>query len=112
LYPGPSREWCAAPPQTSDTGVARHTKGGELDFDRWRRDPLLQGFEIGRDVERLHRAEMGKAAVLAPGGEVAGGLRIGFPGVGVADVRGEELKDARRGGGVRLKESGEGESGF
>jgi hypothetical protein len=38
-----------------------------------------------------------EASGLAPGGEVAGGLGVGFPGVGVADIGGEKFKDALRG---------------
>ena len=56
-------------------------------------------------------AEMIEAARFAPGGEVAGGLRVGFPGIGVPDIGGEEFKDTFRRGSVRPVEGGEGDPG-
>ena len=97
---------------TQDKPIEEHADGGELYFDRRRRDPLLQFFDISRDVDRLHVAEMLESVVLAPGGEIAGGLRVGFPGVGVSDIGGEEFKDALCGGSVRSVEGGECEAGW
>ena len=62
-------------------------------------------------MDRLHAAEMIEAAMLAPGGEVAGGLRVGFPCIGVPDIGGEEFNDALCGLVVGRKEGGEGEVG-
>ena len=94
---------------TQGKPIEDHADGGELYFDRRRRDPLLQCFDIRRDVDRLHVAELIEAAVLAPGGEVVGGLGIGLPGIGVTDIGGEEFDDALCGSRVRLIEGGEGE---
>ena len=96
---------------TKDKPIGEHADGGELYFDRRRRDPRLQFFDISRDVDRLHVAEMIEAAAFAPCGEVAGGPSIGFPGVGISDIGGEEFKDARCGGSVRPVEGGEGDPG-
>ena len=52
-----------------------------------------------------------EAAVLAPGGEVAGGLRVGFPGIGIPDIGGEELKDSFCSGSVWSEQGGEGDPG-
>ncbi len=71
---------------TKDKPIEEHADGGELHFDRRRRDPLLQFFDIGRDVDRLHVAEMIEAAGFAPCGEVPGGLGLGFPCIGVPDI--------------------------
>ena len=92
---------------TQDKPIEEHADGGELYFDRRRRDPLLQFFDIGRDVDRLHVAEMIEAARFAPGGEVAGGSGVCFPCIGVPDIGGEEFKDALCGGSVRAVEGGE-----
>ncbi len=97
---------------TEDKPIKEHADGGELYFDRRRRDPLLQFFDVGRDVDRLHVAEMIEAAGFAPEGEVAGGLCVGLPGVRVADIGSEEFKDAFCSGSVRPVEGGEGEVGF
>jgi hypothetical protein len=51
-----------------------------------------------------------EAAMLAPSGEVDADSGVGFPGIGVPDIGGEELKDARCGGSVR-PEGGEGDPG-
>jgi|CXWL01.1.fsa_nt_gi hypothetical protein len=95
-----------------DKPVEKHADGSELEFDGRRCDPLLQLFDIGCDVYGLYVTEMIEASGLAPDGEVAGGLGVGFPGIGVADVGGEEFKDALRGCSVRRKEGGEGDPGF
>ena len=55
----------------------------------------------------LHGAELVEAVGLAPGGEVGGGLGVGFPGVGVSDVGGEEFEDALGGRRVRGKQGRE-----
>ena len=96
---------------TQDKPIEEHADGGELYFDRRRRDPLLQVFDIGRCMDTLHVAELIEAAGFAPCGEVAGGLRVGFSGVEVTDISGEEFKNALCGGGVRTKEGGQGEVG-
>ena len=70
-----------------------------------------QIFDIGRDLDRLHVAEMIEAAAFAPCGEVAGGPSIGFPGVGISDIGGEEFKDALCGLVVGRKQGGEGDVG-
>jgi len=95
---------------SQDKPIEEHADGGELYLDRRCRYPLLQFFDISRDVDRLHVAEMMQAAVVAPGGEVSSGFRLGFPGVGVTDISSEEFKDARCGGSVRAVEGGEGDS--
>jgi hypothetical protein len=47
-----------------------------------------------------------EAVGLAPDGEVAGSFGVGFPGIGVSDIGGEEFQDALRGRRVRGKEGG------
>ena len=49
-----------------DKPIEEPADGGELEFDRRRRDPLLQFFDISRDVDRLHVAEMIEAAGFSP----------------------------------------------
>ncbi len=89
-----------------DKPIEKHADGGELEFDGRRCDPLLQLFDIGRDMHGLHVTEMIEASGLAPDGEVAGSLGVSFPGIGVADVGGEELKGALRGAGSGTKRAG------
>ena len=96
---------------TQNKPIEEHADGGELHFDGRRRYPLLEFFDISRDVNRLHVAEMFEAARFAPCGEVAGGPGVGFPCIGVPDIGGEEFKDAFCGGSVRSEEGGKGEVG-
>lgn len=90
-----------------DKLIEEHADGGELEFDGRRRDPLLQFFDIIRDVYGLHVSEMIEAVGLAPDGKFTSGLGLGFPGVGVSDVGGEELKNALRCRRVGSEEGGE-----
>ena len=61
----------------------------------WRRHPAFEFFfDVGGDVDRHDVAQMGDAVPLTPGGEAACGPDVGFPGVRVADMGGEELDDA------------------
>ena len=96
---------------TEEKPIEEHADGGELHLDLRRRDPLLQFFDISRDVNRLHVAELMEAAGFEPCGEVPSGPRVGFPGIGGPDIGGEEFKDALRGGRVRPVEDGEGDPG-
>ena len=76
------------PPETFRRAYA---DGDELYLDRRRGDLVLHCFDIGLKVNRLHAMEMVEAAGFAPGGEVGGSLRVGFPGIGVPDIGGEEF---------------------
>ena len=66
------------------------TVGAER-LQRLRLDP-------GGDVQRLHLAELMQAVRGAPAQEFAGGAPVGVTGVAVADIGGEEIKEAARGG--------------
>jgi hypothetical protein len=58
---------------------------------------LLQGLDIGRDLERPDRRQR-QSALLTPGKERRAGSRIGAPGVRIADRGGEEFDIAPAGG--------------
>ena len=60
----------------------------------WRRHQALQFFDVGGDVDRLDLAQVGDATPLRPGGEAACSPGVGFAGVRVPDMGGEELDDA------------------
>ena len=66
----------------------------------WRRHQALQFFDVGGDVDRLDLAQVGDATPLRAGGESGGGPGVGFAGVRVPDMGGEELHDAALGGGI------------
>ncbi len=70
-----------------------HGRGGQL--------PRL---DVGGDVHRAHLADIGDAVGLAPVGELADRVRVGAPGVRVADGDGEELQTPGGGGFGRRKE--------
>ena len=70
----------------------------------WRRHQALQFFDVGGDVDRLDLAQVGDATPLRLGGEAACSPGVGFAGVRVPDMGGEELDDAALGGGVGSKQ--------
>jgi hypothetical protein len=47
-------------------------------------------------VQRLHIAERGYPVFLAPGQEESDGMAVGYPGIAIADVGGEELQETPR----------------
>ena len=71
-----------------------------MEFDGGRRRPALQFFDVSGDVDRLDAAQMSDAVPLRPGGEPGVGPGVGFAGVRVPDMGGEELHDAALGGGI------------
>jgi hypothetical protein len=76
--------------------VEQHSQRGEVLLDGRRRELALQLLDEGRDVDRLHRGELIEATSLAPRSEAARGVEIGFTGVVVVDLGGEEFEDAPR----------------
>ena len=68
-----------------DEPVEEHPDSGEMELDGGRRHPGLQFFDVGGDVDRLDLAQLGEAGC-SPG--------VGFAGVRVTDMGGEELDDA------------------
>ena len=78
--------------------VEQMAERGELLFDGRRGDFPAQGFNPGGDMERLHGGERTHAVRLAPGEEFRDGPPVGFAGIAVADVRGEEIDEAPRRG--------------
>ena len=61
-----------------------------LDARRRVRRPQL--LDVGGDMHGLEEPELGQPPALAPAEEVRNGQSIGWPGVAVADVGGEELE--------------------
>ena len=84
--------------------VEEHADPGQTELDRGRRNPELQVFDAGGDVNRLDLAQMVDAMRVAPGGEAGRGLRVGLAGVRVPDMGGEELDDAAGGARIGRKE--------
>ena len=56
-------------------------------------EPALELLDVGGDGDGLDGLE-GQPAVLGPAEELADGLGVGQPGVGVGDVGGEEFEEA------------------
>ena len=75
-------------------------------FHRGSRDFALQVFDERGDMKGLDAGQFGQAVGLAPGGETAGGMEIGFASAVVIDLGGEEFKKAPGGFGVRGKQAG------
>jgi hypothetical protein len=65
-------------------------------FDRGRREPALQLLDEGGDVERLNLRQLVEAVGIAPAGEAARGVEVGFARVVVVDLRGEKKSTTRR----------------
>lgn len=65
-----------------DQPIEEHTDGSELEFDGGRGDPVLQRFDIRRDVDGLHIPEVCQASGLTPCGEFSCGFGVGFPCIG------------------------------
>jgi len=63
-------------------GCRRRSRAGEL-------------LDVAGDVHRLHGRDRGHTVSLAPGQELDNRLRIGAPGVAVADVGAEEFEKAQ-----------------
>ncbi len=58
-------------------------------------------------MDGLHVEQMIDPARLAPGGEFPRSLAVGFAGMEVADIGGEEFEDPPRGANVGREEGGE-----
>ena len=94
--------------------VEQHPQRRQVLLHRRRRELALQLLDECRDVERLHVGELVQAVSLAPRGEAARGIEIGFARVVVVDLRGEEFQHALAAFGVgansrRGKQGGAGE---
>ncbi len=76
--------------------VEQHADGGQPLLDGRRRKPASEALDPGGDVHGLD-VEQTKAGLVAPVEEFAGGAVIGFAGVRVADVGGEEFDEAAAG---------------
>ncbi len=61
-----------------------------------RRELALQLLDERRDVDRLHGGQLIEAVILAPRGEAARCVEIGFASVVIVNLRGEEFHDALR----------------
>jgi hypothetical protein len=70
--------------------IDQHANGGKLLLHARRRGLGLQRLYIGGDVVRPDSAQRQRTAV-APGEETRAAPRISAPGVGVADIGGEEF---------------------
>jgi hypothetical protein len=66
----------------------------ELLFDRRCRNFTAQGLNPSGDMERCNGHERTHAVFLAPSEEICNGATVGFAGVAVADLQGEELHEA------------------
>ena len=76
--------------------VEQHAHGGQPLLDGRRRKSAPEALDPGGDVHRLD-VKQTKAGLVAPVEEFAGGAVIGFAGVRVADVGGEEFDEAAAG---------------
>ncbi len=103
----PRRTLCDGP-RTDAAGFAGTTWPVTSQSNRWRiaaRRCFAVGaacvarllLDPGGDVQRLHGRDRRHAMILAPGQEVGHGAAVGAARVRVADVGGEEFKEAERG---------------
>ena len=76
--------------------VEQHADGGQVLLDRWSGEMALQILHEGGDVEGLYVGKLVQAMQLAPLGKAARRIQVGFPGVVVVDLRGEEFEHALR----------------
>jgi hypothetical protein len=77
-----------------DHPIEEHSQGGQAHFyGRFGLDFELRFDERG-NVDRLDLGEIDDPDFGAEGGKLANGLHVGAPGVGVADVRAEEVASA------------------
>lgn len=71
--------------------VKQHPDTSQMQLDEWWRQPLLQAFDIGRDMDRFDIAELVQRVCVAPGSELGRCTHVDLLPVRVADVGGEEL---------------------
>jgi hypothetical protein len=74
--------------------VEEHPDRGEVLFDGRLRVRAPELLDIRRDEHWRHPGELPQAFLVAPGGESLDGFKVGSPGVGIADIDGEELPEA------------------
>jgi hypothetical protein len=78
----------------TDQPATEHADGGEVQLHRRRRELLAELLDVGRHVHRLEVDELGEAVQLAPGREPRHRPDVRLAGVGIADLRREELQEA------------------
>ena len=76
--------------------IKQHAQRGQVLFHRGRGELTLLLLDEGGDVEGLDLRELVEVVGLAPFGEAAGRVEIGFARVVVVDLGGEEFEDALR----------------
>ena len=69
-----------------DQPVEQHADGGQVLLDGRLLGILAWGLDVGGDVQRLDVGELAELVPVAPGEELADGMRVGLPGVAVADA--------------------------
>ena len=74
--------------------VEEHPQGGKLLLDRGRGEPCREFLNIGGDVDGPDLHERSDPVRGAPSPEAGDRLGIGFPGMGIAELGGEEFQDA------------------
>src|SRR5229473_2715444 len=77
--------------------VEQHADGREPLFDRRRRKSAAYILDPGRDVHGFDVKQLDEAGLVAPVEKFAGGTIVGFAGIRVADVGGEEFDEAPAG---------------
>jgi hypothetical protein len=80
-----------------DEPVEQVTDRGEPLLHTRRRELARASLDPGGDVHRLDGGDRRHASARAPGQKFVRGARVGPPRVRVADVGGEEFKEAHRG---------------
>ena len=78
-----------------DQPVKEHPQGGQVLLDRRFGLSLQLQLDEGRHMDRLDLGEIHDAVLGAEGGELPDRLHVGVSGVGIADVRAEEVAHSR-----------------
>lgn len=88
--------------------VEHHADRGEALLDRGGAVGPAHLLDVGRDMDRADGRDRGEAVRFQPGAELAHGLGVGPPGVGVPDLRREEFQEAVGGAVARRCHQGRG----
>ena len=94
LGPADNRGRIAANHLANNQPIIEHPDRRQVLLDAWRRACLTEILDVAGDMHRLDGIKTPQPSLLAPAEEFRHRPGIGSPGIGIADIGGEELDKA------------------